>query len=72
MARRRHDDQYMRALAQIASKYLGQSVVVDNKPGAGGTLGAQALATTAKPDGYTLSQIPITVFRFPHMYKAGL
>src|SRR6185436_21142677 len=32
-------DQYMRALAQIASKYLGQSVVVENKPGAGGTLG---------------------------------
>ena len=60
-------DQYMRALAQIASKYLGQSVVVDNKPGAGGTLGAQALATTTKPDGYTLSQIPISVFRFPHM-----
>ena len=64
-------DQYMRALAQIASKYLGQSVVVDNKPGAGGTLGAQALATTIKPDGYTLSQIPISVFRFPHMHKTG-
>ena len=64
-------DQYVRALAQIASKYLGQTVVVDNKPGAGGTLGAQALATTIKPDGYTLSQIPITVFRFPHMRKTG-
>jgi len=64
-------DQYMRALAQIASKYLGQSVVVENKPGAGGTLGAQALATTTKPDGYTLSQIPISVFRFPYMQKTG-
>ena len=62
-------DQYFRAFAQIASKYLGQSVVVDNKPGAGGTLGAQYLVTSAKPDGYTLSQIPISVFRFPHMQK---
>ena len=64
-------DQYFRAFAQIASKYLGQSVVVDNKPGAGGTLGAQYLVTSAKPDGYTLSQIPISVFRFPHMQKTA-
>jgi tripartite-type tricarboxylate transporter receptor subunit TctC len=62
-------DQYFRAFAQIASKYLGQQVVVENKPGAGGTLGAVALASTAKPDGYTISQIPISVFRFPHMQK---
>jgi tripartite-type tricarboxylate transporter receptor subunit TctC len=62
-------DQYMRALAQIAGKYLGQQVVVENKPGAGGTLGAVALASTAKPDGYTIAQIPISVFRFPHMQK---
>src|SRR4029434_1253340 len=26
---------------------------------------------TTKPDGYTLSQIPISVFRFPHMQKTG-
>lgn len=62
-------DQYMRALAQIATKYLGQPVIIENKPGAGGTMGAQALVTSAKPDGYTLSQMPITVFRFPHIQK---
>ena len=61
-------DQYFRALAQIAGKYLGQPVVIENKPGAGGTLGAQSLAN-AKPDGYILSQMPISVFRFPHMQK---
>jgi tripartite-type tricarboxylate transporter receptor subunit TctC len=64
-------DQYMRALAQLTTKYLGQPIVIENKPGAGGTLGAVALATAAKPDGYTLSQIPISVFRFPHMQKVA-
>ena len=61
-------DQYFRAFAQIAGKYLGQPVVIENKPGAGGTLGAQSLAN-AKPDGYILSQMPISVFRYPHMQK---
>jgi tripartite-type tricarboxylate transporter receptor subunit TctC len=42
-----------RALSQEMGRKLGQSVVVDNKPGAGGTIGAQAGAQTA-PDGYTL------------------
>jgi tripartite-type tricarboxylate transporter receptor subunit TctC len=55
-----------RALAEATSKYLGQPVVVENRPGATGTLGAAALAN-AKPDGYTVSMIPITVLRLPHM-----
>ena len=62
-------DQHLRIVAQLASKHLGQAIVVENKPGAGGTLGAIALASTAKPDGYTISQIPLGVFRFPHMQK---
>lgn len=61
-------DQYLRAVAQLAGKYLGQAVVVENKPGASGTLGAQALVG-AKADGYTVTQIPLTVFRLPHMQK---
>ena len=55
-----------RALAEATSKYLGQNVVVENRPGATGTLGAAALVN-AKPDGYTVSMIPITVLRLPHM-----
>jgi tripartite-type tricarboxylate transporter receptor subunit TctC len=55
-----------RALAEATSKYLGQPVVVENRPGATGTLGAAALAN-AKPDGYTISMTPITVLRLPHM-----
>ena len=60
-------DQVMRAFAESASKILGQSVVVEARPGAGGILGAAAVAQ-ARPDGYTLTQIPISVFRLPHTH----
>ena len=42
-----------RAIANEMSKGLGQSVTVENRPGAGGNLGAEAAAHSA-PDGYTL------------------
>jgi tripartite-type tricarboxylate transporter receptor subunit TctC len=55
-----------RALAEATSKYLGQPVVVENRPGATGTLGAAALVN-ARPDGHIVSMIPITALRLPHM-----
>lgn len=58
----------MRALADNASKIFGQAVVVENRPGAGGTLPAQQLQT-APADGYTLAQIPLGVFRLPYTTK---
>ncbi len=58
----------MRVLAENASKVLGQSVVIENKPGAGGTLPAVQLQQS-KPDGYTLAQIPLGVFRLPYTQK---
>jgi tripartite-type tricarboxylate transporter receptor subunit TctC len=58
-------DLTMRQLADNASKLLGQQVIIENKPGAGGTLPAQLLQQ-AKPDGYTLAQIPLGVFRLPY------
>ncbi|TSA05977.1 MAG: tripartite tricarboxylate transporter substrate binding protein [Comamonadaceae bacterium] len=58
----------MRSLADGASKILGQPVIIDNKPGAGGTLPAQTLQTSAA-DGYTLAQIPLGVFRLPYTTK---
>ena len=58
----------MRVLAENATKITGQQVLVENKPGAGGTLPAQALLT-AKPDGHTLAQIPLGVFRLPFTQK---
>ncbi|MBT2321772.1 tripartite tricarboxylate transporter substrate binding protein [Variovorax paradoxus] len=58
----------MRQLAENASKIIGQPIVVENKPGAGGTLPAQALQT-APADGYTIAQIPLGVFRLPYTTK---
>lgn len=63
-------DVQMRALAEATGKHLGQQVVIDNKPGGAGTVGAATMVATAKPDGYTIAQIPITIFRLPHMVKA--
>lgn len=64
-------DRHMRLLAELAGKQLGQPVVVDNKPGAGGTLGPGTMARTAKPDGYTISQFPMSMLRMAHMQKTA-
>ena len=46
-------DVMARLVAQHLSTSFGQSVIVDNRPGAGGTIASKAVAT-AEPDGYTL------------------
>ena len=46
-------DQLARFLQPALSESLGQQLVIDNKPGAGGTIGTE-IAVTAPPDGYTL------------------
>jgi tripartite-type tricarboxylate transporter receptor subunit TctC len=46
-------DVLARTLGDVVSRQWGQSIVVENRPGAGGVAASQALAT-AKPDGYTL------------------
>lgn len=49
-------DRSMRLVADTASKYFGQSVIVVNKPGAGGANGTRAIAS-AKADGYTMGMV---------------
>ena len=62
-------DNSARFVAKVLSEKLGQTIVVENKPGAGGIVGAEAVAQ-AKPDGYTMlyaSQSQMSTF--PHLYK---
>ncbi|RAI56956.1 tripartite tricarboxylate transporter substrate binding protein [Roseicella frigidaeris] len=62
-------DAQLRSLAELASKTLGQPVLVENRAGASGTLGAQFLTTQARPDGYTLSQMHMSVVRRPFLVR---
>jgi tripartite-type tricarboxylate transporter receptor subunit TctC len=57
-----------RFIAQRLSTALGQPVIVDNRPGAGGLLGIE-VATKAKPDGYTLALIATSYTISPALYK---
>jgi tripartite-type tricarboxylate transporter receptor subunit TctC len=50
-----------RKLADFVGKVLGQDVIVDNRPGAGGALGASVLAKS-KPDGYTIGTFTSGVY----------
>jgi tripartite-type tricarboxylate transporter receptor subunit TctC len=59
-------DQSMRALCLAASRVLGQAIAVENKAGASGMIGTKTMAS-AKPDGYTIGQIPISVTRFSQL-----
>lgn len=61
-------DLAMRVLAEAASQHLGQKVITQDKAGAGGTLVMPVLQQAA-PDGYTVGQMPQTVFRAPYMQK---
>ncbi len=63
-------DVTLRLLADIAGRQLGQRMVIENRPGAGGTLGMSILQQAA-PDGYTLSQLPQPALRTPHVQKVS-
>jgi tripartite-type tricarboxylate transporter receptor subunit TctC len=62
-------DRHLRGLAELASKQLGQNIIVENKPGGGGTSAPGTMALTAKPDGYTIAQFPLGMLRVPQMQK---
>ena len=57
-----------RVVAQKATESLGQSVIVDNRAGGGGTIGAET-AVRANPDGYTLALVSTSYSTNPSLYK---
>jgi len=62
-------DLVARTTGDYVSKKLGQSVVVENRPGAGGNIGMEAVAKAA-PDGYTIGFGAISTNALnPHIYK---
>jgi tripartite-type tricarboxylate transporter receptor subunit TctC len=62
-------DQLARIVAQKMSEGLGQQVIVDNKPGAGGVLGAE-IAARAPADGYTLLMTTTAIYAIlPNLKK---
>jgi len=62
-------DAVTRSLAQSLSDSLGQSVVVDNRPGAGSQVALEILADAA-PDGHTLMMLSATTVIYPLLYKS--
>jgi len=62
-------DTTARIVAEAVSKELGQPVVIDNRGGAGGNLGARQVAKSA-PDGYTWIYAASPMAASMHMYKA--
>ncbi len=62
-------DTISRAMAQKLGENLGQTVVIDNRPGAGGNI-AMEIAATSAPDGHNLLIVSATAVIFPILYKA--
>ena len=63
-------DVHMRMLGEVATKILGQQVIIDVKAGAAGTL-APAMLMNAKPDGQTLACMSINSLRYPHYQQVN-
>lgn len=64
-------DIHFRVLAAQMEKVLGVPIVIENKPGANGTLGPATMAASAKPDGHTISYIGTAVVMLPLLQKTA-
>jgi len=61
-------DNIARALGLKLTETFGQQFIIDNRAGAGGTIGAEVVAR-ANPDGYTLSMVSASYSANPALYK---
>lgn len=62
-------DVTLRAIADVAPRSLGQPVVVENKPGASGTIHIVPLIRETRADGYTLGQMHLSIIRRPFLVR---
>jgi tripartite-type tricarboxylate transporter receptor subunit TctC len=58
-----------RLVATEMTKTLGHNVILELKPGAGGNIGAELVAKTAKPDGYTILLASLSLSSNPSLMK---
>ena len=63
-------DVHLRFLGEIVGKKLGQTILVESKPGAGATLAA-AQMVNVKPDGQIIALMTINSLRYPHYQTAN-
>ena len=61
-------DVLARIIAEKLSTEFNQAVIIDNRPGAGGNIGAD-IASKAPPDGYTIVQLATTHLANIYLYK---
>lgn len=61
-------DVQMRSFAEAATRAMGVTVQIENRPGGGGTLPAANMRNT-RPDGYTLAQLSLPALRLPFMQR---
>lgn len=64
-------DAIARALSVQVEKVFRQPVVVENRPGAAGTLASGIVAQSKNPDGYQIAIAPATLFKVPHLQKVA-
>lgn len=63
-------DTVIRKFAELAAPKLGQPIIIENRGGAGATMGARAIKS-AEPNGYMLAILPSPVYRMPHIQDMG-
>lgn len=62
-------DGFMRLQAEMFQREYGQPLIIENRPGARGTLAAIQLVSQARPDGYTIAHHHLSVIRHPYLTR---
>ncbi|HWT10765.1 MAG TPA: tripartite tricarboxylate transporter substrate binding protein [Roseomonas sp.] len=62
-------DGFIRLQGEMFQQEFGQPLIIENRPGARGTLAARALIAGTRPDGYTIAHHHLSVIRHPFLTK---